>query len=167
MKFIKELFWKIRLYFQYTLPDKKFKKEMLKKYPDYDETDGKMWGDLIQLYSDNGQGIQGCSDFEIIYDRARKEYSVGIETAFFGKGEDIRSWELPTLEYYLTLFTKFMDENGHDKNELPCLFMQQPKILSVSESIPKLYCNFKMFVYGFRTVCKEIEQERIDNKEVK
>lgn len=161
IKFIKDLYWKAYAYFNYTLPDKKFKKEMIKKYPDYDDTKGKMYGEMIQIFTDSpAQGIQGCSDFEIIYYRDTKVYTVDIETAYVGNGDDVSAWELPTLEHHLATFTKFMDDNGYDKNVKPCLFMSQPIVHNTAVNIPELYCNFKMFVYGFKSVCEEITNKK-------
>jgi len=149
------IFDRLYVYFKYTRPEIRFDRKTLKKYPDYDPSKGKMFGDMIQLYSDTGNPIQSWSDFEIIYHRDTRMYSVNIETCFIGEEGNVRSWELPTLEVYLGHFTKFMDDNKYSKNEKPLLFMASPSISSQAPTIPELYRNFKMFVYGFREVLKE------------
>ena len=52
----------------------------------------------------------------------------------------------------LKAFTKYMDDNGLNKNEPFRLFMNNPCIDMVANSIEELYTNFKIFVNGYLTL---------------
>lgn len=163
------MFRKIRNIFvgmRYALEDKRRIKKYTKIYPDYDESDGTMYENMVQIYSPTPSHIlYGMADFEIIYFRDRKKYNLCLETAYIGTDpEDISSWEIPYLERSLNIFTKYMDDNNLNKYEKPLLFLQSPSIKDEADSIEELYRNFKMFVYGFRETkeecIKEIDKEK-------
>ena len=52
----------------------------------------------------------------------------------------------------LKAFTKYMDDNGLNKNEPFRLFMNNPCTNMVANSIEELYTNFKIFVNGYLTL---------------
>lgn len=151
---------------RYASEDKRRIKKYTKIYPDYDESDGTMYEDMVQIYSPIPSHIlYGMTDFEIIYFRDTKKYHLSLETAYLGTDlEDISSWEIPYLERSLNIFTKYMDNNNLNKYDKPFLFMQSPSIKDEADSIEELYRNFKMFVHGFREIkeecIKEINKEK-------
>lgn len=135
--------------FDYWKCDKYFVK-MDKKYGDYSlETDDlkfiwgvKSWDDLT--------GADACmytmNDIDIIYDKKKKEYMLGIETAYCF---ETHSAECDYLRDCLKAFTKYMDDNGLKKNEPYTLFMSNPCTSLEAKTIEELYTNFKIFVDGF------------------
>lgn len=55
--------------------------------------------------------LYGMNDFELIYDKVKKKYYIGVETMFW-----FDDWENGPKEYLrelLTLFTEWMKENGY------------------------------------------------------
>ena len=133
--------------------EEKYIKEMDKEYGDYTlETD-----DLKFIW-----GIKSCddlscanaclytmNDIDIIYDKKKKEYILGIETAYLFKTYND---ECKYLSDCLKAFTKYMDDNGLNKNEPFRLFMNNPCTNMVANSIEELYTNFKIFVNGYLTL---------------
>lgn len=67
--------------------------------------------------------------------------------------------ECKYLKNLLKLFTKYMDENGLNKNEPFRLQTNSPATTIEAETIEELYTNFKIFVYDFCFLDKEIEEE--------
>lgn len=134
--------------------EKKYAKEMDEKYGDCSLEDDDMkfiwgiknWDDL----SGHDACIYTMNDIDIIYDKKKKEYMLGIETAYMFK---THSAECDYLRKCLDAFTKYMDDNGLDKNEPYMLFMNDPCTSMVADSIEELYTNFKIFVDGF--CCQE------------
>ena len=106
----------------------------------------KSWDDL--------SGCDACiytmNDIDIIYDKKKKEYMLGIETAYYFENH---AAECDYLRRCLNAFTKYMDDNGLDKNKSYILFMNSPCTSMVADSIEELYTNFKIFVDGF--CCQE------------
>ena len=90
------------------------------------------------------------NDIDITYDKKNKVYMLSIETAYmFETYED----ECDYLKDCLNAFTKYMDDNGLNKNEpYRLLFVSNPCISFKEETIEELYTNFKIFVDGF---CKQ------------
>lgn len=141
------------------LTEKSYKKEekyntaMVKKYGNcYLETDDfkfiwglKSWDDL----SSSDANMLTMNDIDIIYDKHKKEYILGIETAFNFKNYEA---ECEYLKGCLKAFTKYMDNNGLDKNKQYSLFMSNPCTSMVADSIEELYTNFRIFVNGFCTL---------------
>lgn len=102
----------------------------------------KSWDDLT--------GADAClytmNDIDITYDKSRKVYMLGVETAYLFKtyGD-----ECQYLRDCLNAFTKYMDDNGLNKNEPYRLWMSNPCTNMEAETIEELYTNFKIFVDGF------------------
>lgn len=126
--------------------------EMDRKYGDSSiETDElkHIWG--VKSWDDlSGAGCCLCSmnDIDITYDKQKKEYVLGIKTAYIFETHEA---ECKYLQKCLEAFTKYMDDNGLNKNEPFRLFMGmgQPCTSMVADSIEELYTNFKIFVDGF------------------
>ena len=123
------------------LTEKSYKKEekyntaMNKKYGNcFLETDDfkfiwglKSWYDL----SSSDANMFTMNDIDIIYDKQKKKYIKGQEQAF----------------------TKYMDNNGLNKNKPYCLFMSNLGVDMVTAStIEDLYTNFRILVNGFCTL---------------
>ena len=133
--------------------EEKYNEKMKERYGDCSlETDDfkfiwgiKSWDDL--------SGADAClytmNDIDIIYDKKKKEYILGIETAYLFKTYND---ECKYLSDCLKAFTKYMDDNGLNKNEPFRLFMNNPCTNMVANSIEKLYTNFKIFVNGYLTL---------------
>ena len=133
--------------------EEKYIKEMDKEYGDYTlETDDLkfIWG--IKSYDDLSCAnacLYTMNDIDIIYDKKKKEYILGIETAYLFKTYND---ECKYLNDCLKAFTKYMDDNGLNKNEPFRLFMNNPCTNMVANSIEELYTNFKIFVNGYLTL---------------
>ena len=133
--------------------EEKYIKEMDKEYGDYTlETDDLkfIWG--IKSYDDLSCAnacLYTMNDIDIIYDKKKKEYILGIETAYLFKTYND---ECKYLSDCLKAFTKYMDDNGLNKNEPFRLFMNNPCTNMVANSIEELYTNFKIFVNGYLTL---------------
>lgn len=133
----------------------KYAKKMDEKYGDHSLEDDdikfiwgiKSWDDL----SGRGACIYTMNDIDIIYDKKKKEYMLGVETAYCFKSI---ADECDYLRNCLNAFTKYMDDNGLNKNEPYMLFMSNPCTSMAADSIEELYTNFKIFVDGF---CNQAE----------
>ena len=160
MKFIKRLWYRFLYNYFYGFAEKMEIKKMSKKYPDYMELlkQGKIIGDLEQIVSFDGRGIQG-SDFDICYDREKKIYMLSLETAFIGPEGSERSWEVPYLKESLKKFTDYMNDKGLNTEDRPTLFMSQLNLSMIAETIEELYINFRVFVYGFIKVNELIDKK--------
>ena len=130
--------------------ENKYAEEMDKKYGDYAlETDDykfiwgvKSWDDL----SGADASMFTMNDIDITYDKKKKEYMLGVETAYIFKSY---ADECQYLQDCLKAFTKYMDDNGLNKNEPYRLFMNNLCTNMTAETIEELYVNFKIFVDGF------------------
>ena len=130
--------------------EEKYNKEMDEKYGDCSlETDDlkfiwgvKSWDDL----SGSDACLYTMNDIDIIYDKKKKEYMLGIETAYMF---ETYAAECEYLCNCLKAFTKYMDNNGLKKNNPYVLFMSTPCTNIVADTIEELYVNFKIFVDGF------------------
>ena len=100
----------------------------------------------------------GDFDIDITYDKKKKEYMLGIETAYMFK---THAAECDYLRKCLDAFTKYMDNNGLEKNKPYMLFMSNPCTSMVAETIEELYVNFKIFVDGFCN--QDIDMEEMRN----
>ena len=102
----------------------------------------KSWNDL--------SGADAClytmNDIDIVYDKKREVYMLGVETAYMF---DNYASECEYLKDCLNAFAKYMDENKLNKNEHYILFMSNPCTSMEAKSIEELYTNFKIFVDGF------------------
>jgi hypothetical protein len=121
-----------------------------------------IWG--IKSYDDLYGGepsFATMNDIEIIYDKKKKEYQLGIETAYiFEIYGDICDY----LKRCLSAFTKYMDDNGLSKDEPFDLFFRQPCTNVTAKSIEELYTNFKIFVDGFCSQKSENTNTEIDSE---
>ena len=128
------------------------------KYPDYIE-DEYNYGDLKFIWgikswddlSSKDANLYTMNDIDIIYDRGKKEYMLGIETIYsFDNGNED---EIKYLESLLDKFTDYMRENEYtttqDKMCLTCIESSEPWR---AETISELYIRFKIFVNGFKSV---------------
>lgn len=133
--------------------EEKYNKEMDEKYGDCTlETDDIkfIWG--VKSFDDMSCAdacLYTMNDIDIIYDKKKKEYILGIETAYLFKTYND---ECKYLSDCLKAFTKYMDDNGLNKNEPFRLFMNNPCTNMVANSIEELYTNFKIFVNGYLTL---------------
>lgn len=106
----------------------------------------KSWDDLT--------GADAClftmNDIDIVYDKNAEIYMLGVETAYVFEtyGDKCRY-----LQDCLKAFTKYMDDNGLNKNEPYRLWMKNPCTNMEAETIEELYTNFKIFVNGFCSLC--------------
>ena len=140
--------------------EEKYNEEMDKKYGDCSlENDDmkfiwgvKSWDDL----SGHDACIYTMNDIDIIYDKKEKKYMLGIETAYMFK---THAAECEYLQDCLKAFTKFMDDNGLEKNKPYLLFFSNPCTSMEAESIEELYTNFKIFVDGFCNQDIDMEKE--------
>ena len=96
---------------------------------------------------------------DITYDKQKKEYMLGLETAYMF---ETYASECNYLRTCLDAFSKYMDANGLDKNKQYSLFMSNPCTSMVADSIEELYTNFKIFVDGF---CSQNTTENKKNGE--
>ena len=86
------------------------------------------------------------NDIDITYSKEEKVYMLGIETAYAFK---THADECEYLQNCLKAFTKYMDDNGLEKNKPYMLLMNNPCTSLIAETIEELYTNFKIFVNGF------------------
>lgn len=129
--------------------ENKYAEEMDKKYGNCAlETDDykfiwgvKSWDDL--------SGAEACmytmNDVDIVYDKKKKLYMLGVETAYMF---ETHADECEYLKDCLKAFTKYMDDNGLNKNEPYRLLMSNPCTSMEAGTIEELYTNFKIFVNG-------------------
>ena len=130
--------------------EEKYNEEMNEKYGDCTlETDSikfiwgvKSWDDLTA----HDASLYTMNDIDITYDKEKKEYMLGVETACMFESH---AAECEYLHNCLKAFTKYMDDNGLNKNEPYRLFMSNPCTNMTAETSEELYVNFKIFVDGF------------------
>ena len=133
--------------------EEKYNKKMDGKYGDCTlETDDIkfIWG--IKSFDDLSSSnacLYTMNDIDLTYDKQKREYMLGIETAYMFDSYDD---ECKYLSDCLKAFTKYMDDNGLNKNEPFRLFMNNPCTNMVANSIEELYINFKIFVNGYLTL---------------
>ena len=130
--------------------EEKYFKEMNEKYGDCSlETDDMkfIWGiKSWDCLSPSDANLNTMNDIDITYDKEKKEYMLGVETAYIFKSY---ADECQYLQDCLKAFTKYMDDNGLNKNESYRLFMNDLCTNMTAETIEELYVNFKIFVDGF------------------
>ena len=128
----------------------KYYDEMDKKYGNcFLETDDekfiwgvKSWDDL----SGSDANMYTMNDIDIIYDKKKEKYMLGIETAYLFKNYEA---ECEYLKDCLKAFTKYMDDNGLNKNKSYMLHMSDSNASMTADTIEDLYTNFRIFVNGF------------------
>ena len=133
-----------------------------RKYPDYKDDEYNceelkfIWG--IKSADDltsNEANLYTMNDLDIVFDRERNEYLLGIETIYsFAEGN---KGEIKYLECLLDKFTEFVKEKGHisaaDNPSLCCIENTDPWRAG---TISELYIRFKIFVNGYKSVVSEI-----------
>lgn len=130
--------------------ENKYLEAMDKKYGNYAlETDDlkfiwgvKSWDDITS----KDACMWTMNDIDITYDKKKKKYMLGIETAYMFKSYVD---ECDYLRNCLAAFTKYMDDNKLKKDEPYILFMNNPCTSIETDTIEELYTNFKIFVDGF------------------
>lgn len=85
-------------------------------------------------------------DIDIVYDKKKSEYMLGVETAYLF---DSFEAECNYLVDCLNAFTKYMDDNGLKKNRPYNLFFRDHCTPTTAKSIEELYTSFKIFVDEF------------------
>ena len=127
--------------------------KMDKKYGDCAlETDDYkfIWG--LKSYDDLCSGdccLYTMNDIDIVYDKKHDKYNLDIETAFWF--ED-KNGECKYLLRLLDSFTKYMDDNGLDKNKPYEFWMSNLTTSMSADTIEDLYTNFNIFVRGYLEV---------------
>lgn len=106
-----------------------------------------IWGvKSLDDLSGSDANLYTMNDIDIVYDKKKSEYMLGIETAYLF---DSFEAECNYLVDCLNAFTKYMDDNGLKRNEPYTLFMSDTCTSMAAKSIEELYMNFKIFVDGF------------------
>lgn len=130
--------------------EEKYYKKMDKKYGDsaFETDDIKfIWGITSwDELSEHKACLYTMNDIDLTYDKKNKVYMLGIETAYIFKNHNA---ECEYLRNCLNAFTKYMDDNGLNKNEPFMLFMSNPCTSMTAKTVEELYVNFKIFVDGF------------------
>lgn len=111
----------------------------------------KSWDDITSTEAN----LYTMNDLDIVYDRKRNEYMLGIETIYlFADGNN---GEIKYLEYLLGKFTEFVRENNYispdEKFCLRCIESVEPWR---ANTISELYIRFKDFVQGYKAVISEL-----------
>ncbi len=115
----------------------------------------KSWDDL----SGSDANLYTMNDIDIVYDKKKQEYMLGVETAYIFRDYDA---ECNYLKNCLKAFEKYMDDKGLEKDRPYSLFMCNPCTSMKAKSIEELYINFKIFVDGFciqeRYYCERFDE---------
>ena len=133
---------------KYEIDYKRQQKEFDKNYISDDESTTMK---LIFAISACGswQGLYGANDFEVIYHKDIKRYSIGIETFFmFDTRDDAKEY----LKETLNQFTNFMNENEYDINykiNIYDIFTKGYNINTKFDTLEECYAMFKLLVDGF------------------
>lgn len=140
--------------------EEKYTKEMDNKYGDcsLEDDDFKfIWGiKSWDCLSGSDANLYTMNDIDITYDKKKQEYILGVETAYIFKNY---AAECDYLKYCLKAFTKYMDDNGLNKNRPYDLFFRDSCTSTTAKSIEELYTNFKIFVDGFCSQDVDMEEK--------
>lgn len=137
-----------------------YSRSMKRKYPDWEDNEYNcgalkfIWGvKSAHCLSSENANLHTINDIDIVYSRETKRYYLNIETSYlFEEGQVGQAEYAEYLDGLLNEFTKFMEKNKHDIGK-PCTFFQTvPVIECVSDNIPDLYSQFRIFVEGFKAV---------------
>lgn len=141
----------------YAVKDKRWTRKMRRKYPDfkgeteYDDGLQKfIWGvkSRDDLCSEPAC-LHTMNDIDLIYLREKKLYALSIETAYwFENSAGVAEY----LKALLKCFTRFMDEQGYDKNDKYRFWMSPSSLSFEGETISEVYTNFRIFVEGYQLV---------------
>lgn len=98
--------------------------------------------------------VYQANEIDVLYDKKKKLYILGVETAFIFKEEED---ECLYLEELLEDFTEFMLKNNiSTKYEYP-FFCSCPSLGFSAKTIEELYFNFSVFVRGYCSYYREEE----------
>ena len=86
------------------------------------------------------------NDIDIIFYLYKKEYVLGLETAYVFKNYDS---ECEYLRNCLNAFTYYMQKNSLNMTTYYYLHMKSPCIDMSAKTVKELYVKFKIFVDGF------------------
>lgn len=144
------------LNFIYNIKEKIYANKMKKKWSDWEDNDFNC-GDLKFIWgitswddlSSSSANLYTMNDIDIVYDREKDVYMLGIETAYLF---DNKHREAEYLERLLKAFTRFMIDNNYSTTDNYFLFMGQPTIHCTAKTIPELYTQFRIFVEGYKAV---------------
>ena len=111
-----------------------------------------VWGIRSQddLHVEQEANLYSMNDFEILYNKASKYYTMSIETIYcFERG--IKG-EQDYVSYILEEFTKWMKQKKYSINhitEMNKIFIEATNVNTKFNSIEELYCYFKILANGF------------------
>lgn len=114
--------------------------------------------DYIERNIDFIWGISACDApsslyqsnvIDVVYDKKKKKYMLGVETAFLF---DDKKKECEYLVEMLGEFTKYMESKGLDTKSEHVFFCSRLTIDSTADSIEELYADFNIFVKGYCSV---------------
>lgn len=125
----------------------------------YEEPYNFIWGlmSFDNLVSDEAC-LYSMNDIDIVQDKETGEYLLSIETAYlFESKKD----QVKYLTGLLDRLEAHLIQKGCNLNELPFtqhLFMNSPEnmVLFKADTVEELYFSFKIFVYGFTALLKEL-----------
>lgn len=111
----------------------------------------KSWDDLTSSEAN----LYTMNDLDIVYDRKRNEYMLGIETVYLF--ENGNNGEINYLEYLLEKFTEFVRENNFIfPDDIFCLHCIESADPWRANTISELYIRFNVFVQGYKSVVSEL-----------
>lgn len=96
--------------------------------------------------------LHTMNDIDIVYDRKRKLYLLGIEMLYYF---DSPSDKIEYLDDMLNAFTDFMNENNYDKDSSESkehLLMCDYMFDGSAKTIEELYIQFRIFVEGYKKI---------------
>lgn len=128
-------------------------KKYKKRYEDYKDDEYNcgnlkfIWG--IKSYDDfnsSSSNLYSMNDIDISYDRDKKLYYLGVETAYIFNGKKA---ECDYFKHLLECFAQYMSDNDYSTTSAYVTYMSdfQPKLSA--KTIEELYTNFRIIVTGF------------------
>ena len=115
-----------------------------------------IWG-MTSAGDTENANMYTMNDIDIIYDGSEKLFCLRVETSYVF---DTKAAEVVYLRELLNAFTKYMDDNGLDKNHKFAFWFDSLLLPVCATSIEELYTNFRMFVEGYTALYKN-DKERI------
>ena len=126
-------------------------KKKTKPFEEWQEKTKFIWGIKSQDDpSDSESNLYTMNDFDIVYDRDRQVYRMGVETIY--QFENGRKSEQAYIKNIFDKFTVWMQKQGYNtklKLSLSDIFTTGMNVNSEFESIERLYAGYKFLVYGF------------------
>lgn len=119
-----------------------------------------IWG--VKSNADMSQSpacLYTMNDIDIVYSREKRRYILELETAiWFDKKED----EIEHLSFLLGEFTKYMTQNNLSIDEPYKFWMSKPYVLLEGETLPEVYTNFRIFVEGYKSVHRTLNNQKFE-----